>query len=130
MKKLCLILWISLLFLGCTTTTVLVQVGHGVNISNGTHTSTYALPIEIEYVRDPVKLKYVVNSWVIEQGFTSYDLEVRIFGNMATCYVTIPGSTPAERLPVVEHTSINYATAFWASVAVAIMFLPFLLIQF
>ena len=96
MKNLCLIILISLLFTGCVSQ---VKVKYGVNVAEG----IYALPIAIEYTQDPVKLKYAVNSWVKEQGYASYDLEVRTFGKMATCYVTIPGSTAVEDLPKVRH---------------------------
>ncbi|MCL2244377.1 MAG: hypothetical protein FWC03_07900 [Treponema sp.] len=100
MKKLCLIIIISFLLTGCVTP---VKVKYGVNVSDG----IYALPIAIEFAQDPVKLKYAVNSWVMEQGYTSYDLEVRRFEKMATCYVTIPGSIPVEDLPPVKHYSMR-----------------------
>ena len=111
MKFFYLILIVPILFLGCVTP---VRVKYGVNVEEG----VYALPIAIEYAENPEKLKYAVNLWVKEQGFTSYDLEVRKFENMANCYVTIPGSTPVEDLPPIKHVSAGRTVALILPVTV------------
>ena len=101
MKILYFILIISLLITGCTS---IPQVrGEHVNVAEG----IYAINIHPDFTNDPKKVKFAINSWAKDQGFTSYDFEVRRFGKIATCYVTIPGSTPVEDLPLVKHISRN-----------------------
>ncbi|MCL2243763.1 MAG: hypothetical protein FWC03_04755 [Treponema sp.] len=101
MKKLCLIILASMLFSGCYTTPSLS--GIPANVAEG----TYALNTRPEYIKDPKHITYAVNTWVKEQGYTSYDLEVIIVGKMANCYITVPGSTPVEDLPVVKYFDKN-----------------------
>ena len=101
MKLLYFLIILSLFLTGCTS---IPQVrGEHVNVAEG----IYAINIHPEFTNDPKEVKYAINSWVKKQGFTSYDFEVRRFGKIATCYVTIPGSTPVEDLPLVKHISRN-----------------------
>jgi len=60
----------------------------------------YDVVIDKDYLENPDELKYAINSFVKQQGGTSYDVEQHGSNDF---YVTIPGKTPVEDLPEVKH---------------------------
>jgi len=96
MKQWYWLMTVFLLFLGCYS---VPQTRGGPEVAEG----TYAVSIAKDYSQDPEKLKYAVNTWVKKQGHTSYDMEIRKSGDMASYYITMPGSIPVEDLPQVKH---------------------------
>jgi hypothetical protein len=61
---------------------------------------TYEVVIDRDYLETPEEFKYAVNSFVKNQGETSYDVEKHGPNDF---YVYTPGSQAVEDLPKVRH---------------------------
>ena len=86
-----------ILMSGCTS---IPHVNSWVRVGEG----RYNIRIDRDYyISKPEEFKYVINSFVIKQGGTSYDVVVNRQGMVVDCLVTIPGSQPVENLPEVKH---------------------------
>ena len=63
----------------------------------------YQIKISSDYAQKPEEFKYAINSFVKEQGHTSYDIITENWGKDSDYYVIMPGSIPVEDLPPVKH---------------------------
>ncbi|MCL2270071.1 MAG: hypothetical protein FWC24_03020 [Treponema sp.] len=89
----CIVFFAALGF-GCTT------VSHA-NLQSQEGEGKYRVSINKAYLTTQESFRYAINSFVIERGGTSFDVERDyISGRSASYIVTIPGNTPVdENLP-------------------------------
>lgn len=93
MKYLCLVMAILLLFSSCYSTP---HVENQQLMEDG----KWRFQIDRDYLKDPVEQEYAINSFVMDLGEASY--EVQQYG-VNDFYVTVPGSQPVVNLPEVRH---------------------------
>jgi len=95
-RAFCLFLGALVLLSGCTSVP-------RVNSAYRVEEEKYLIKIAKGYAQQPKEFKYAVNSFVKEQGQTSYDIITDKRGRYIDYYVVMPGSTPVEDLPRVKH---------------------------
>jgi hypothetical protein len=92
-KTIISLLFLTFLVFGCTS---VPKVNRGYSLDK----NKYDVVIDRDYLEKPAEFKYAINSFVIQQGGASYDIEK--YGPN-DYYITIPGETPVEDLPEVKH---------------------------
>jgi hypothetical protein len=95
--KIIFLFFFSFLVFGCTS---VLKVSRG----NSVDKNKYDVVIDRDYLDKPAEFKYAINTFVIQHGGTSYDIEKYGPNDF---YITIPGETPVEDLPEVKHFHIG-----------------------
>ena len=96
MKVLCLAFAVLFLLSSCYS---VPRVDGAIQIEEG----KYQIKMDRDYLNQPDEFKYAINSFVKEQGETTYDLELDRRGPIYDVYVIMPGSQPIENLPPIKH---------------------------
>ena len=96
MKVLCLILAVLLFFSACYSTP---RVSSAIKLEEG----RYQINISRDYAAIPQEFKYAVNSFVMDLGETSYDVQTERRGPINDYYVLMPGSQDVENMQEVRH---------------------------
>jgi hypothetical protein len=96
-KTIISLLFLTFLVFGCTSVPK-------VSRENTVESNKYDVVIDRDYINKPAEFKYAVNTFVIQHGGTSYDIEKHGPNDF---YITIPGETPVEDLPDVKHFHVG-----------------------
>lgn len=97
-KAIIFLLFLSLCIIGCTSVPE-IRSAHYVDKNK------YDVVIDRDYMNNPLEFKYALNTFVKENGGTSYSLEK--YGSN-DFYVTIPGDIPVEEdLPKIRHFHVG-----------------------
>jgi len=86
-------IFIAFLLFGCTS---VPRISRAYSIDN----KKYNVVIDRDYMKDPNEFKYAINSFVKQNGGTSYNIEKYGPNDF---YITIPGEIPVEDLPEIRH---------------------------
>jgi hypothetical protein len=114
-KRMIFLVLLTFFIFGCTSVPEVKRAHH---IGN----KKYDVVIDRDYMEDPEEFKYAVNSFVKEQGGTSYDIEK--YGQN-DFYITIPGEIPVEDLPEVRH--FHLGRTLWLAIPPTILGLIFII---
>jgi hypothetical protein len=104
LDKIISVFLIAILFFGCTSVPE-VRNARQVEFKNGV--KVYDVSIEKAYMEKPEELRYAINSFVKEQGGTSYNVEQH---GQNDFLITIPGEIPVEDLAKVKHFDVASTT--------------------
>jgi len=96
MKVLCLLLAALMFFSACYSTP---RVSSATKLEEG----RYQINISRDYAAIPQEFKYAVNSFVMDLGEYSYDVETVRRGPLNDYYVLTPGSQDVENMQEVRH---------------------------
>ena len=96
MRVFCLVLAVLFFFSSCYSTP---RVSRAILIEEG----RYDVKIKRDYTHDQQEFRYAINSFVMDLGETSYNVQIEQRSRINYYFVTVPGSQPVEDLPPVRH---------------------------